>query len=212
MQIEARAVLFDSDGVLIDSHRQVAAAWRRLADEFDLDYDVLVTELFGVRAEDTLAKHLHDGVLERAIDRLEDIEVGLASTVQVLPGALDLLDQLPAGSWTIVTSGSTRLAEARWRGAGIPTPPRVITADSVTAGKPDPEPYLVAAELLGVDPGQAVVFEDSSAGGEAGRAAGAAVVAVGDQPWSSTPTARIEDLSQVSVTGRSSGFTLQIGS
>lgn len=211
MRIEADAVLFDSDGVLIDSHRQVTEAWRQLAGEFDLDFDVLIAELFGVRSEDTLGKYLHDGVLQRAVGRLEDIEVELAPTIEPLPGALDLLGRLREDTWTIVTSGSTRLAEARWRGAGIPVPRRVITADDVSAGKPDPEPYLEAAALLAVDPRRAVVFEDSPAGGEAAQAAGASVVAVGDQPWSATPVARVGDLSEVSVTSGPAGFTLHIG-
>lgn len=211
MQFTVEAVLFDSDGVLIDSHQQVTNAWRQLSAEFDLDFDVLVAELFGVRSEDTLARYLGDGALQRAIGRLEDIEVELAPTTMPILGALELLDRLPDGTWTIVTSGSTRLAEARWRGAGIPIPQQVITADHVTAGKPHPEPYLEAAALLGVEPSRAIVFEDSSAGGEAARAAGATVVAVGDQPWSSTPAMRIDNLTPVSVTDKPSGVVLHIG-
>lgn len=210
MRFAAEAVLFDSDGVLIDSHLQVTNAWRQLSAEFDLDFDTLVAGLFGVRSEDTLARYLRNGELRSAIARLEDIEVDLAPTTAPIPGALGLLNRLPTGSWTIVTSGSTRLAEARWRGAGIPIPPQVITADHVTAGKPHPEPYLEAAHLLGVAPSHTIVFEDSSAGGEAARAAGATVVAVGHQPWSSTPAMRIDDLTQVSVTDHPSGVVLDI--
>lgn len=199
MRIEVTAVLFDSDGVLIDSHHQVLVAWKQLSDEFDLDYEKLLGELAGVRSEDTLGRYLPPERARQAVGRLEDLEVELARGSRPLPGALHLLDKLPAESWTIVTSGSRRLAESRWRGAGIPIPPRVITAEDVAAGKPDPEPYLAAARLLEVDPRSCVVFEDSPAGGAAGEAAGATVIAVGNQPWKTEPEARVDDLSRVTA-------------
>lgn len=210
MQIPADAVLFDSDGVLVDSHEYVIVAWQQLISEFGIESDGILRDMIGVRAVDTLSRVLPPDVVPKAVARLEDIEVELALHCVPMPGALELLAQLPQGSWTIVTSGSARLAEARWRGAGIPLPARPITADRVTAGKPNPEPYLAAAAALGADPSRAVVFEDSPSGGRAGRAAGAAVVAVGDQPWPVEPTARINDLSQVTVTSGPSGLTLVV--
>ena len=146
--------------------------------------------------------------LNQLLDK--DLEVEMATACTPLAGAIDLLDQLPVDSWTIVTSGSTRLAEARWRGAGIPIPPKVITADDVAAGKPDPEPYLRASALLDVDPSRAAVFEDSSPGGESGKAAGATVIAVGNQEWSTTPAARVADLSTVAVVLTPSGSTFAL--
>jgi sugar-phosphatase len=199
MRITTSAVMFDSDGVLIDSHAHVAVAWRQVAAEFDLDFDVLIKELAGVPSEATFSRHLPAAEVTRAVRRLEDLEVDLADSSKALPGALRLLEQLPADSWTIVTSGSRRLAEARWRGAGIPIPPRVVTADDVTAGKPNPEPYQTAAHMLGVDPRHSVVFEDSAAGGKAGELAGATVIAVGNQPWSTQPVARVETLTEVNA-------------
>lgn len=208
MRIETRAVLFDSDGVLIDSHHHVVKAWKQLANEFGLDFDALIRELVGVPAAATLGRHLPPEVATRAVARLEDLEIELAATVDAIPGAVRLLDQLPAGSWTIVTSASRRLAEARWRGAGIPFPPRVITADDVTTGKPNPEPYQAAARMLGEDPGGCVVFEDSAAGGIAGETAGTSVIAVGDQPWSTQPVARVNTL--VDVTAKQDGPQLML--
>lgn len=199
MRIQTRAVLFDSDGVLIDSHHHVVAAWKQLAAEFALDFDVLIGELVGVPSADTFGRHLPPEQANRAVERLEDVEVAMATTIEPMPGALRFLDQLPAGSWTIVTSASRRLAEARWRGAGIPIPPNFVTADDVAAGKPNPDPYQVGAHMLGVDPGQCVVFEDSAPGGIAGATAGATVVAVGDQPWSTHPIARVDALHQVTA-------------
>lgn len=193
------AVLFDSDGVLVDSHVQVVESWTRLATEFGLDIDRLLTELVGVRAVDTLGRYLTGGRLVAACDRLEDLEVETAGGTVPVAGAASLLAALPDGRWTIVTSATRRLGTARWRGAGLPVPDRLVTADDVTAGKPDPEPFLAAARVLGVDPTRCLVFEDSASGGRAAQAAGAAVVAVGDQPWPFEPVARVPDLRSVRV-------------
>lgn len=197
--LTASAVLFDNDGVLVDSHLQVEQAWRQLADEFGLDAEPLLKELIGRRAIDTLSEYLDADECRRAVERLENLEVALADQTPPLTGALELLAALAGQPWTIVTSASTRLAEARWEGAGIAAPERSVTADHVTKGKPDPEPYLVGARVLGVDPTQCIVFEDSPAGGEAARRAGANVVAVGDQRWPFAPAARVHDLTDVSV-------------
>ena len=215
MLIEAEAVLFDNDGVLVDSHHETEEAWRQLAREFDLDITPLLVELVGVRAVDTLGRHLPPDQLGPAVDRLEDLEVELAPDTRPLTGAIELLDQLPAGSWTIVTSATRRLAEARWRGAGIPIPDHPVTAEDVTRGKPDPEPFLAGARRLGVDPTRCVVFEDSPSGGAAGSAAGAVVVAVGDQRWAREPAVRVADLTQVagsSGPGGTGAIRLSIGS
>ncbi len=192
-------MLFDSDGVLVDSHQQVVESWTRLAAEYGLDIDRLLMELVGVRAVDTLGRYLTGDRLVSACDRLEDLEVETASGTVPIAGAAELLRALPAGRWTIVTSATRRLGTARWRGARLPVPDPLVTADDVTAGKPDPQPFLTAARVLGVEPARCVVFEDSAAGGRAALAAGAAVVAVGDQPWPFEPAARVPDLRSVRV-------------
>ncbi len=199
MQIETDGILFDSDGVLVDSHALGIEAWGRMAEEFDLDIEVLVTQLAGVRAADTIARHLDGERATRAVDRLEDLEVELAGPTLAVPGAVDLLRALPDDGWTIVTSATLRLALARWRAAGIPVPPRVVTAEDVARGKPDPEPFLAGAAALGLAPERCIVFEDSPSGGLAAKAAGARVVAVGDQDWPFEPAARVEDLRRVSL-------------
>lgn len=211
MRVECDAILFDNDGVLVDSHDQVDQAWRQLAAEFGLDFEALWTELVGARSRDTLSRYLAPGVLDAAVHRLEDLEVELATATQPLAGALTLIDQLGAQRWAIVTSASRRLAEARWRGAGVTTPDKTVTADDVSRGKPDPEPFLTGAEYLGADPNRCVVFEDSAPGGEAGRAAGAMVIAVGDQPWSFEPTLRVKDLSQVQANDDGEHWVLEVG-
>lgn len=199
IELEASAILFDNDGVLVDSHALVDQAWSEVASVYRLDFNQLLSELAGVRAADTLGKYLEQPDLNEAVALLEKLEVGLADQTPSLMGASALLASLPPGAWTIVTSASKVLAEARWTGAGIAWPENIVTADDVTRGKPDPEPFLMGASKLNVPVEACVVFEDSDAGGRAGRAAGARVVAVGDIPWSFEPDARIKDLSCVEV-------------
>lgn len=210
MQFAVDAILFDSDGVLVDTHELVESAWRQLAGEFNLPIGVLLRELVGVRAIETLAKHLPVDQVENAVKRLEDLEVGLTPATAVKPGCRRLLDQLPGARWAIVTSASRRLASARWAGARLPVPEVTVTADDVHRGKPDPEPFALAAERLGVAPERCLVFEDSASGGVAARALGASVCAVGDQPWSFEPMARISDLRSVSVRESSGALTVTI--
>ena len=205
MQFDVEAILFDNDGVLVDSHDLVETAWRLLAEEFDLRIEVLLGELAGVRAADTLGGHLDPERARAAVARLEDIEVDLAAKTPPKAGARELGVRLPRSSWAIVTSASRRLAEARWSGAGLAIPPVTVTADDVEKGKPSPEPFLTAAQLLGVPPGRCVVFEDSASGGMAARSAGAIPIAVGSQVWPFAPAARIHDLTSVTVAVTSTG-------
>ena len=205
VELQVEAVLFDNDGVLVDSHDLVEVAWTELAEEFSLDIETLLAQIAGVRAIDTLEQYLHQPILDRAIARLEEIEMELAPQTPALHGAIGLLTSLPQDGWSIVTSASRRLALARWSGAGIPIPTHTITADDVARGKPDPEPFLTGAHKLGARIENCLVFEDSESGARAGLAAGAQVVAVGDAPWSFEPVARVPDLSFVSCVPSASG-------
>lgn len=206
--LDVDGVLFDSDGVLVASHSVVQTAWRRLATEYGLPIDTLLSELAGIRAADTLRCYLDGPVLDAAVRRLEDLEVALTTAAPAMPGAVALLAALPAGRWAIVTSASRRLALARWRAAGIPVPPHIVTGDDVVRGKPDPEPYRRAAAVVGVAIGRCVVFEDSASGASSARSAGATVVAVGPDPWPFAAHARIRDLTPVQVEPRPDGLTL----
>lgn len=199
VRISCRGVLFDNDGVLVDSHRQVVEAWTEIANLHDLDLDRLLTELVGVRAHDTLSRFLPPEKVEQAVITLERLEVETATGTEAIAGATGLLGRLPSDRYAIVTSASRRLAEARWAGAGIPVPPVVVTADDVSRGKPHPEPFLTGAAGLGVDPADCVIFEDSPSGALAAAAAGSVVVAVGDQNWGVEPVARIPDLTAVTI-------------
>jgi sugar-phosphatase len=131
----------------------------------------------GCRAIETAARLRPD--LDAAVELkiIEDIELADGEGIQVLPGVHRLLAGLPSNRWTVVTSATERLARMRLAAAGLPVPERLVTAEDVTQGKPHPEPFLAGAALLGCSPQECVVFEDSSSGAQAGRAAGCTVIA-----------------------------------
>lgn len=172
------AVLFDLDGVLVDSTPSVERSWRSWAAQHGLDAGRILAVAHGRPAAETIrafAPHL-DAVAEtRVLERAEIEDVG---SVARLPGAAEMIASLPGGSWGIVTSGTRALATARVKQVGLPVPEAFVTADDVARGKPNPECYLAGARLLGVPPGRCVVFEDAPAGVRAGRAAGMTVVAL----------------------------------
>ena len=178
-RIGCRAILFDLDGVLVDSRRCVERVWRTWAAERTLDPDRFIRESYGRRTSETLrmvAPELNVAAETAVLDAMEEVETeGLAAT----PGARALLAQLPGDRWAIVTSGSRPVATLRLRTAGLPLPAVLVTGEEVRRGKPDPEPYLIAAARMRLSPADCVVIEDSPAGVESGRAAGMTVVAVG---------------------------------
>ncbi|MFF1450860.1 HAD family hydrolase [Streptomyces sp. NPDC058274] len=179
MKIHADALLFDNDGTLVSSLDSVHRCWSRWAEEYGIsEEDFARVELHGRTAVEIAADLLPAQRVPEALARIEQLEVeDVPGTVVALPGTLALLDALPAHRWAVVTSATRRLAEARLAEVGI-RPKTLIAADDITRGKPDPEPYLLAARELGVDPARCVVFEDAPAGLRSGRAAGMATVAL----------------------------------
>jgi sugar-phosphatase len=176
--IDAAALLFDCDGVLVDSRASVERAWRRWAAEQGLDGEAVVAIAHGRRTEDTLRELGVTEDLAAEVDRLESAEVADASDVSAYPEAAALLPALPPEAWAVVTSGTRALATARLAAGGLPLPAVLVTADDVAAGKPDPQGYLEAARRLGRGPGECLVLEDSPAGVAAALAAGMRVVAL----------------------------------
>jgi mannitol-1-/sugar-/sorbitol-6-phosphatase len=172
------AVLSDLDGVLVDSGAAVGRAWTAWARRRGVDpaaLDGLVHGVPSVRVIATVAPGL-DVAAEAAW--VERAQVDDVDGVVALPGAAELLAGAAGVPLAVVTSCTDALAAARLRAAGLPTPEVLVTADRVTAGKPDPEGYLRAAAALGIDPARAIVLEDAPAGIAAGRAAGATVVGI----------------------------------
>ncbi|WP_160050913.1 MULTISPECIES: HAD-IA family hydrolase [unclassified Nocardiopsis] len=177
---DGATVLFDLDGVLVDSSESVRAGLTAWARERGLDVDTVLADHHG-RTDAGLvrlvAPHL-DPVAEAR--RIEEHEAASGDGVRAVPGARELLAELDARGrpWAIVTSGGDRIAGARIATAGLPRPRVLVTADDVAEGKPHPEPYLLGAERMGTAPERCVVVEDSASGVRSGMAAGMPVVAV----------------------------------
>ena len=176
-QVLCSALLFDMDGVLIDSTPAVARVWRDWALEHHFDPEEVVMRSHGRPSIATVREYLpyadHEAE-NRIIERreIEDLE-----GVVALPGARELLQRLPADRWTIVTSATRPLAEVRLRAGVLPIPEKLVTSNDIQNGKPHPEPYLKAAAMLGYRASDCIVVEDVPPGIEAGLAAGARVIA-----------------------------------
>jgi sugar-phosphatase len=176
--LNCSAILFDLDGVLVDSTRSVSRQYRLWAQKANLDPRTVENIPHGVRAIDVvrqLAPHLD---AEAEVKRLEKMEAEDQEGVVVMPGAVELLRSIPVGRWCVVTSGTRYLATCRLAHANLPTPRVMVSADDVTKGKPDPEPYLTGARLLGMNPSDCLVIEDAPAGIQAAHAGGMKVIAI----------------------------------
>ena len=176
-QVRCSALLFDMDGVLIDSTPAVARVWTRWARAHGFRPEEVVARAHGRPSIVTVREYLPRADHEEENHIVEQSEMEDLEGVVSLPGARELLDHLPRNRWTIVTSATRPLAEARLRVAGLALPEELITSTDIVNGKPHPEPYLKAARMLGYPAAECVVVEDVPAGIEAGRAAGSRVIA-----------------------------------
>jgi sugar-phosphatase len=196
------AILFDLDGVLVDSTRSVDRQWRIWAERKGVDGDKVIAIAHGVRTIEVIkyvAPHLD---AEAEVREIESREADDHEGVNVMPGAADLVRTIPQGRWCVVTSGTRLLASARLQFGGLPIPEVLVTADDVVNGKPHPEPYLKGAKLLGVSPKDCLVIEDAPAGIQAARAGGMKVIGItSTYPASqlSTADAVVERLAQIQV-------------
>ncbi|MFF3712836.1 HAD family hydrolase [Streptomyces phaeochromogenes] len=214
MKIQADALLFDNDGTLVSSLESVYRCWTRWAEEYGITAEEFArVELHGRPAAEIAADLLPADRVPEAVVRIEQLEVeDVEGGVHLLPGTRALLDSVPADRWAVVTSATRRLAEARLDEAGI-RPKTLIAADDITRGKPDPEPFLLAARRLGVDPARCVVFEDAPAGLQAGRSAGMTTVALTTTHQAAELRADVVvgDLSAVSVLVTDGGVEISVG-
>jgi sugar-phosphatase len=175
---QCSAILFDLDGVLVDSTRSVARQWRLWAEENNIDPEKVLEIAHGRRTIEVvriLAPHLNP---EAETSKIEKREADDIEGVAVMPGAADLLKSIPEASWCVVTSGTRYLATSRLRFFHLPIPRVLVAADDVEKGKPDPEPYLKGAELLKVKPADCLVIEDAPNGIRSAHAGGMKAIAL----------------------------------
>ena len=211
--IHARAVLLDMDGTLVDSTAVVERLWLAWAEPHGLEAESVLSVVHGRQGHQSMAIMLPER--DHAIN-LQENEQMLATEasdvdgVIAIAGADTLLEALAAHPHAIVTSANVALMTARMQAAGLTVPEIAVTAENVSASKPHPEGFLLGARLLGVEPADCVVFEDSGAGIQAGLAAGMRVIGVGEHAVAHSPTYRVDDLSQIAVVPTADGFDLVI--
>lgn len=178
MEILCRALLFDMDGVLVDSTPAVARVWTIWAKARGLDPDDVVRRAHGRPSIATIRELLPNGDHHAEDQAVEKAEIEDLEDIVALPGATQLLSQLSANRFAVVTSATRPLAVARIQAAEFAVPQNLVTASDIQHGKPHPEPYLCGASILGIAPADCVVIEDAPAGIQSGKAAGARVLAV----------------------------------
>jgi sugar-phosphatase len=178
LEMECDALLFDLDGVLIDSTACVERHWTAWANRHRLDAREVIKMAHGVRNIQTMRLLAPESDLEKEAADFASLEVADTAGIVAVEGAEALMQSLEEGRWAVVTSCSTPLARARLGAARLPTPPLLITGDDVSEGKPDPSPYLLAAGRLNVAPEKCVVVEDAKSGVQAGKRARMRVVAI----------------------------------
>lgn len=207
------AVLFDLDGVLVDSEPVIHRMWRGWAVRRGLAPDEVIALTPGRPAAETIRLVAPELDAEAEALALEPEQVAGLAELRSIPGARSLVTGLRAGRWAVVTSGSRFVATTRLGAVGIPEPDVLITADDVARGKPDPEGYLTAAGLLGVAAGECVVVEDARSGVLAARAAGMRVVGIDGPHLGSRDDLlfAVPDLTGLHIEENSDGLELSAG-
>jgi sugar-phosphatase len=202
LSIPARAVLFDMDGVLVDSKAVIERILQRWAVRRGLDREAVRHLPHGQKTRDTIAAFAPQLNVAEEVAWLDAEEERDLEGITAIRGAAGLLAALAPNEWAVVTSSGRDLARRRLAAAGLPLPRTLISGDMVTQGKPAPEGYLLGAKRLEQSPDGCVVVEDAPAGIQAGLAAGMRVIGVA----TTYPRARltgctgiVTDLSEVGV-------------
>lgn len=212
--VHARAVLLDMDGTLVDSTAAVERIWLAWAEPHGLDPAHVLSVIHGRQGHQSMAIMLPER--DHAINIAENAsmlanEAKDVDGVVAIAGADVLLESLVPHPHAIVTSADVTLMNARMGAAALTVPATAVTAENVTRSKPDPEGFLLGARLLGVDPADCVVFEDSGAGIQAAHAAGMRVIGVGAHALAHAPEHHVDDLTRVAVVATADGFELTVG-
>ncbi|HZN20298.1 MAG TPA: HAD-IA family hydrolase [Micromonosporaceae bacterium] len=206
VELTAEALLFDLDGVLVDSAGSITRAWRRWAERRGVAWTALAPHVTGRHAVDTIRAvrpDLPDHQVRRDADEVNAEQVEDITGVVAIPGMVDVVSAATRAPWAVVTGCPRALALARLRACGYPLPPVLVTAEDVARGKPAPDGYLRAAAALGVAGERCVAIEDSASGVAAAQAAGAAVVMLLVRPvpaMSRAGTVTVADGRALSVT------------
>jgi len=211
--VPARAVLLDMDGTLVDSTAVVERLWLQWAEPHGLEPSHVLSVIHGRQGHQSMAILLpeRDHAVNIAENRVMlDTEASDVDGVVAISGAERLLADLAPHPHAIVTSADIRLMNARMTEAKLTVPALAVTAERVSRSKPDPEGFLLGAELLGVAAADCVVFEDSGAGIQAAHAAGMRVIGVGEHAVAHSPEFHVADLTAVSVVAVDGGFELHV--
>ncbi|MCX5494096.1 HAD-IA family hydrolase [Kaistia dalseonensis] len=215
--IEGRAfaaLLFDMDGTVLTSIAAAERIWTRWASAHGLDVAAFLPTMHGKRAVDTVRGLDLPGVdAEQEAAAISEAEMADVEGVDSIPGAIPFLSALPPERWAIVTSAPRALAEVRLAAAGIALPRLMITAEDVTRGKPHPDGYRLAADRLGYDIGDCLIFEDAPAGIAAAEASGGTVVVISAthiQPLD-TPHTTIAGFDELSPSSDAAGIWIGQG-
>lgn len=181
MRLAVQGLLFDNDGVLVNSLESVERAWGVWSEKYLPGFQIGY-QYHGRPAREIVAELVGQELRAVANQEINQLEVDLAHLTKPMPGAIELTSSLPQNIWAVVTGAHFELGTGRLAAAGIPKPATVVTDDDVESGKPSPEPYLLAAERVGISIRECIVFEDAPSGVRAGKAAGAKyVVGVGEE-------------------------------
>ncbi|PSS44484.1 HAD family hydrolase [Arthrobacter woluwensis] len=200
--MNVKAILLDMDGTLVDSSAVVERLWTEWGESHGLDPERVLSVIHGRQGQESMAVLLPERDHELNLAENQAMlarEVRELDGVHGVPGAQAFLRALEGTPHALVTSATLELATARMTAAGVPLPPLMVSAEDVQNSKPHPEGFLAAARALGAAPEECVVFDDSSAGIAAARAAGMTVVGVGTASAAHGPDVHVEDLTGVEV-------------
>lgn len=211
LTLRAAALLLDMDGTLVHSTDEVETVWRLWCRRHQLAPEPVLAMCHGLRSREVIRALAPQLDMAQEVALLDELEIHHTGRGEAIMGSRALLTRLPAERWALVTSASQRVARHRLESAGLPLPTLLVAAEDVVNGKPDPEPYLLGAERLGVAPADCLVFEDAPAGIQSALRAGCAVVQVGGKRLLDPAViAVIQDWRQVSVEVDEKGM-LQVG-
>ncbi|EQB2602175.1 HAD-IA family hydrolase [Aeromonas salmonicida] len=200
LTLRAAALLLDMDGTLVHSTDEVETVWRLWCRRHQLAPEPVLAMCHGLRSREVIRALAPQLDMAQEVALLDELEIHHTGRGEAIMGSRALLTRLPAERWALVTSASQRVARHRLESAGLPLPTLLVAAEDVVHGKPDPEPYLLGAERLGVAPADCLVFEDAPAGIQSALRAGCAVVQVGGKRLLDPAVmAVIQDWRQVSV-------------